>query len=114
MDHPLELNNHITTQSLRYQVMSICPAKLPIILFYVWYRMVRTATSKTNAAPQRRVGGRVPGAKQYHKPTLYDFVQYRAISSVMWDLVAAQYLARTGELKARDNVKRYFVQKYCK
>ena len=76
--------------------------------------MVRTATSKTNEAPQRRVGGRVPGAKQYHKPTLYDLVaQYRPISSVMWDLVAAQYRARTGELKVRDNVKRYFVQKCC-
>ena len=76
--------------------------------------MVRTATSKTNAAPQRRVGGQVPGAKQYHKPTLYDLVaQYRPISSVMWDLVAAQYRARTGELKVRDNVKRYFVQKCC-
>ena len=76
--------------------------------------MVRTAMTRTNEAPQRRVGGRVPGAKQYHKPTLYDLVaQYRPISSVMWDLVAAQYRARTGELKVRDNVKRYFVQKCC-
>ena len=46
--------------------------------------MVRTPTTRTNEAPQRRVGGRVPDAKQYHKPTLYDLVaQYRPISSVM-------------------------------
>jgi hypothetical protein len=29
----------------------------------------------------------------------------------MWDLVAAQYRVKTGVLKVRDNVKRYFVQK---
>ena len=79
---------------------------MPIILFYVLNSMVRTATTRNNEAPQRRGGGRVPGAKQYHKPTLYDLVaQYRPISSVVWDLVAAQYRARNGELNVRDNVK---------
>ena len=52
-------------------------------------------------------GGRFPGAKQYHKPTLYDLVaQYRTICSVMWDLVAAQYRAKTGELKVREDLQK--------
>ena len=76
--------------------------------------MVRTNSRNNDEAAPVRKGGRVPGAKQYHKPTLYDLVaQYRPISSVMWDLVAAQYRAKTGELKVREGIKRYFVQKCC-
>ena len=54
--------------------------------------MTRTSSKRTVEETPRRVGGRVPGSKQYHKPTLYDLVaQYHPISSVMWDLVANQY-----------------------
>jgi hypothetical protein len=73
-----------------------------------------TNPRQNGESPPIRKGGRVPGSKQYHKPTLYDLVaQYRPISSVMWDLVASQYRSKTGELKVRDGVKRYFVQKCC-
>ena len=69
--------------------------------------MVRTNSQNNDEAAPVRKGGRVSGAKQYHKPTLYDLVaHYRLISSVMWDLVAAQNRAKTGELKVREGIKR--------
>ena len=76
--------------------------------------MVRTSTKATSSDAPKRHGGRIPGAKAYHKPTLYALVsQFRPINRVMWDAVANQYRVATGELKVRDNVKRYFVQKCC-
>ena len=79
----------MSTQSLRSQVISVnlsCKFVNHLISLYG-----RTPTTRSNEAPQCHVGGRVPGAKQYHKPTGYDLIdQYRPISSVMWDLVAAQ------------------------
>ena len=77
--------------------------------------MVRASTKATSSDAPKRHGGRTPGAKAYHKPTLYALVsQFRPINRVMWDAVANQYRVATGELKVRDNVKRYFVQKCCK
>ena len=47
--------------------------------------MVRTSTK----AMLKRHGGRIPGAKAYHKPTLLALVsQFRPINRVMWDAVA--------------------------
>ena len=73
--------------------------------------MVRASTKATSRdAPNRHI----LGAKAYHKPTLYALVsQFRPINRVMWDAVTNQYRIATGRMNVRDNVKRYFVQKYC-
>ena len=54
--------------------------------------MVRTNSRNNEEAALVRKGGRVPGSKQYHKPTWYDLVaKYDLISIFMWDVVANQY-----------------------
>ena len=80
-------------------------------IFHLYNRMVLTNSRNNNEVAPVRKGGRVPGSKQYHKPTLYDLIaQYLPISSVVWDVVANHYRSKTGEPKVRE---RYFVQKCC-
>ena len=69
--------------------------------------MVRASTKETSSDAPKHHGGRIPGAKAYHKPTLYALVsQFRPINRVMWDAVAKQSRIATGRLKVCDKVKR--------
>ena len=64
--------------------------------------MEHTAKRGTEAEPQRRQVGRIPGARNIHQPTLYDLIsRYRSINDVMWEMVANQYRTKTGELSVR-------------
>jgi hypothetical protein len=73
-----------------------------------------TKRTDQDPLPLRRQGGRVPGAKNIHQPTLYNLVQeHRPLNSVMWDVVANQYRAKTGELSVRPDLKKYFWHKMC-
>jgi hypothetical protein len=116
MEYPLELTIHINCTEIPYHryYLLIHPEIISVTIIIYIIRMGRTPTRKNNEEPVRRTGGRIVGAKQYHKPTLYDLVaEFRPVSSVLWDVIANQYRSRTGEMKVRENVKRYFVQKCC-
>ena len=74
--------------------------------------MVHTTTIRTTEASSTPYYVIEFQAKKYHRPSLYIRVaQYRPFSSGMWDVVSNHFHAKTGELKVRDNVERYFVQK---
>ena len=45
--------------------------------------IVHTPTTRTTETIQHRVGGRVEGAKQHHKPILYNLVAEYPLDSIL-------------------------------